>query len=153
FHVYGPGEASERLTSYAIERLLAGELVETTDLELVRDLVHVDDVARAFAASLASEAALGRVVNVATGRATRLRDVIEWVAERTGGRHLVRFGARPHRAGEMRRLVGDPGRARALLDFEATTRWEDGLARMLEARARPGDGATRTAPAVLGSPA
>ena len=65
FFVYGPGEPEGRLVPSVGRALLAGRRVPTTRGDQVRDFMHVEDVAAAFAA-LADADATG-AVNVASG--------------------------------------------------------------------------------------
>ena len=67
FFVYGPGEPEGRLVPSVGRALLAGEPVPTTRGDQVRDFMHVEDVAAAFAA-LANGDNTG-AVNVASGDA------------------------------------------------------------------------------------
>lgn len=131
FHVYGPGEAAQRLFPYVISQLLQGKPAETTSLEQVRDLVFSDDAARAVVSAL-ERRPRGAILNVATERATSLRECVTWIADRLGKPELLRVGARPHRPGEVMRLVGGPLSARDVLDWKPRP-WEEGLALMIDA--------------------
>ena len=55
FFVYGPGEPDGRLVPSVGRGLLAGEPVPTTRGDQVRDFMHVEDVAAAFAALAEAE--------------------------------------------------------------------------------------------------
>ncbi len=55
FFLYGPGEAPGRLVASVARALLAGERAATGDGTQIRDFLHVDDVAGAFAALLDSD--------------------------------------------------------------------------------------------------
>jgi nucleoside-diphosphate-sugar epimerase len=115
FLLYGPGEDPRRLIPSVARALLARRPAEVGDATLVRDLMHVDDVASALAAVL-----LGRVcgaINIATGTPTQLSEAIEIVAEAAGAPELVRFGSRPRRIGEPDELVGSPARLRDEVGF------------------------------------
>jgi nucleoside-diphosphate-sugar epimerase len=136
FHLFGPGEAPTRLIPYVIRKMEARAPVETTDLQAVRDLVYVDDAAEAFCRALESEQVIGHVVNVASGRGTKLCEVLEFLADRLDARGLLRIGARPSRAVEAPHLVGNPEAARRLMGWEAAHRWEEAVAAMVGARRR-----------------
>jgi nucleoside-diphosphate-sugar epimerase len=128
FHIYGPGEQPPRLFPSLIQKIRQRQTIETTDLEQVRDLVWVEDAAQAFVNAL-QEPPTRRPVNVASGRGVPLKEVVLALAEKLGGKELVRLGALPRRPGEASRLVGNPSLARTLLGWEARTSWEEGLAR------------------------
>jgi nucleoside-diphosphate-sugar epimerase len=93
FFLYGPGEKAGRLVSDAIDALLAGKRFETSHGRQCRDFLHVEDVAAAFA-SLADSDVRG-VVNVGSGAAIPVREIVEQIAREAGRSELVAFGARP----------------------------------------------------------
>ena len=93
FYLFGPGEPPGRLVGDALRALRAGETFATTHGRQRRDFLHVADVAEAFAALLDS-AAQGPV-NIGSGAAVPVRQVIECLARRLGAEARVAFGARP----------------------------------------------------------
>jgi nucleoside-diphosphate-sugar epimerase len=115
FFVYGPGEADGRLIPSVGRALLAGEAVPTTLGDQVRDFMHVQDVAAAFAA-LADSGVTG-AVNVASGEPVTVREVVDTLAELAGRPDLPRPGALPDREGEPPRLVADVSRLRDEVGF------------------------------------
>lgn len=105
FHLHGPGESPRRLIPWVASELRAGRPIDLTDGLQVRDHLHVHDVAAALALLGSSEAT--GVVNICSGQAVRLREVLEVVADLFGKRDQLRFGVLPHRAGEVEYLAGD----------------------------------------------
>ncbi|MEA2488306.1 MAG: hypothetical protein QOH21_98 [Acidobacteriota bacterium] len=93
FFLYGPGEPRPRLVPSVVTSLLAGRTAECTAGTQVRDFLHVRDVAEAFLALLASE--VEGPVNIASGQAVAVRDVIQTIAGQLGKTELVALGARP----------------------------------------------------------
>lgn len=116
FFPYGPGEPAGRLVPSIARSLLAGQPAELTEGSQIRDFIHVEDVAGAFAALLAS-AAQG-AVNVGTGEGISVREVAELLGETTGRGELLRIGALERRPGEPRELVADAGRLRGEVGFQ-----------------------------------
>jgi nucleoside-diphosphate-sugar epimerase len=110
FHLHGPGENARRLIPWVARELAAGKLVELTDGTQVRDHLHVADVASGLVALLAPGAA--GLYNVCSGEPVTLRHVLETVGAIVGRGDLLRFGARPHRPGEVMFLAGDSTRLR-----------------------------------------
>lgn len=89
----------------AVQRGTAPELVVNGDGDAIRDFVHVADMAEAFALALdACEPGTTRTYNIGSGRATRVRDVIE-VAEQVTGRWVARRHAPA--AAEPQELLAD----------------------------------------------
>jgi dTDP-6-deoxy-L-talose 4-dehydrogenase (NAD+) len=131
FHLHGPGESDRRLIPWVARELRAGNAVELTDGTQVRDHLHVADVAAGLTALLAPGAA--GVYNVCSGEPVTLRQVLETVADIVGGKPLLKFGVRPHRAGEVMMLAGDSGRLRQL-GWAPRFGLRDGLADALQPR-------------------
>ena len=124
FHLHGPTEAPARLIPWIAGQLRQGAAVELTDGRQVRDHLHVADVAAGLVALLAPGAA--GPYNICSGQPVTLRQVVEIVGRALGREDLLRFGARPHRPGEVMFLAGEATRLRAL---GWRPRWslEDGL--------------------------
>jgi nucleoside-diphosphate-sugar epimerase len=126
FFLYGPGEDSARLVCQVAQSLLAGEQVPTTDGEQQRDFMHVRDVASAFVELLSGD--VSGPVNIASGQAAPILEIVTLIAEQAGGLERVRFGALERRAGEPERIVADVERLRDAVGFTPTTGLREGLA-------------------------
>jgi UDP-glucose-4-epimerase GalE len=98
-----------------------GDDYDTPDGTCVRDYVHVQDLARAHVAALASASAPFRAYNLGTGEGRSVRQVIDSVARVTGREVRARVAAR--RVGDPPVLVASVDRARSELGFEP--RWRD----------------------------
>ncbi len=130
FFLYGPGEPDGRLVPSVGRALLAGEPVPTTSGEQVRDFMHVEDVAAAFAALLDSEVV--GAVNVASGQPVAVREVVDELAAGAGKPDLLRPGALPDREGDPPRLVADVTRLRDEVGFAPRIGLAEGLQGTLE---------------------
>jgi UDP-glucose 4-epimerase len=99
----------------AVQAGHAHDFVLNGDGSAVRDFVHVDDMADAFARAIdICEAGDWRVYNIGSGRQATIRDVVS-VAEEVTGRPVPVRHAPP--ANEPRVLVADASRAMAELDW------------------------------------
>ena len=74
------------------------------------------------------------VYNVCSGEPVTLKKVLQTVGEIVGRPELLRFGARPHRAGEMMFLAATAGRLRSL-GWRPRFGLKDGLADAISNRA------------------
>jgi dTDP-6-deoxy-L-talose 4-dehydrogenase (NAD+) len=104
FYLFGEGEDARRLVPYVRARLSAGEAAELTSGEQVRDFLDVRDAAR-----LIVDHALGPrtgAVNICSGVAITVRELIERIADEYGRRDLLRFGTRPNNLIDPPRIVG-----------------------------------------------
>jgi nucleoside-diphosphate-sugar epimerase len=115
FFVLGPGEPPGRLLGDLIGGLKAGKPVNCTDGLQERDFLHVDDLSQALVALLESSA-MG-AVNVASGHAIPVRDLIAAVADRIGRPDLVRLGAVARPSDDPSRLLANVARLREEVGF------------------------------------
>jgi nucleoside-diphosphate-sugar epimerase len=108
FFVFGPAEHPARLGGSVARALVLGEPAELSHGAQVRDFLYSEDLAEAFAALLDSDVA--GAVNLASGTATSVRDLVEAMALAAGRPDLLRFGARPASPGEPAELLADTRR-------------------------------------------
>lgn len=104
-------------------------VLELGNLDVERDFSDVRDVARIYARLVTSEKAVGRTVNVASGRSIALRRILALLEELSGHTLEVRVNPEFVRASEIQRLAGDTTRLEEVLGpmaripFEETLRW------------------------------
>jgi UDP-glucose 4-epimerase len=133
FNVYGPGQLPGGGDAPVIARWLAAAAASRAvelqgDGEQTRDFVDVSDVTRATVAAIdlahRGETAL---LNVGSGRETRLNALLEAMAALTGERlEVVRA---PARAGDIRRSRADIAAAHGRLGYAPAVALPEGLAR------------------------
>jgi nucleoside-diphosphate-sugar epimerase len=125
FLCYGPGEDRRRLIPSVIRSLLAGEEARVSDGRQWRDLIHTDDLARAFVELLDSE--VRGTVNVASGEALQLAEAVTMIAAEAGRPELLRLGALPRREGDPPKLLADVARLREEVGFRPRIGLEQGI--------------------------
>jgi len=139
-NVYGPN--MPRDTPYsgvaaifrsALERGEPPQVFE--DGAQMRDFVHVHDVAAANVAAVNRVGSKRFVAaNVCSGQPISIREVAEQLSWARGGQPPQVTGQ--YRSGDVRHIVADPSRARALLGFAARIRPETGLREFADAPLR-----------------
>lgn len=129
FFLYGPHEYASRLVASVANALLRGEEAKCSHGRQVRDFMHVQDVADAFVALLASE--VTGTVNVASGTPTTLKDIVMTLAGLTGGEDLVRMGTYPTPENEAPVILGDARRLNNEVGWTPSMNLEEGLAHTL----------------------
>ena len=92
-----------------------------------RDFVHVHDVARACAAALTAEAAVGETINVGSGCRYTVRELAERTAAAVGKPYLRPEVTGKYRVGDIRHCVADVAKARALLGYAPEVAFDAGL--------------------------
>jgi nucleoside-diphosphate-sugar epimerase len=127
FSLYGPREQYKRLVPSVTRALLRSEPAKCTDGLQKRDFLHVDDAARALVALLDSN--VTGPLNIASGNAIPVRDVVEQVVAETGNADLVRYGALPTRAVDPPLMVADTKLLHEALGFEPEISLQEGIAR------------------------
>lgn len=115
FFVYGPNEPPGRLFGDLISNLKAGQPVDCTDGLQERDFLHVEDLAHALLKLL--ETNVTGAVNVASGTAIPVRDLISEVAKQMHHPDLIRLGAITRAADDPARLAADVTRLRDMTGF------------------------------------
>jgi len=103
---YGPRGAPHRLVPYVIERLLSGEVARCSPGVQTRDFVHVSDVANGMLTLL--EGDVDGPADVGTGEGTRVRTLVESIAQQIGREDLIRFDGATPPAGEPDVVVASP---------------------------------------------
>jgi nucleoside-diphosphate-sugar epimerase len=129
FLPYGPGDPPGRLIPGVLAALDRQQPVETTHGHQLRDFVFAPDAADLLVRLMFSPEPGS--FNIASGCATTVRSVIEYLADGRGGRALLRFGAIEPPAGEPPVLVADMTKVRARLGWSAPTSIETGLTQIL----------------------
>jgi nucleoside-diphosphate-sugar epimerase len=108
YYLFGPGEDARRVVPSVIHSLLRSEPIATTDGLQRRDYLHVADVASAFC-TLAETASPGGV-DICSGTAIRLRDLLSLIGDEMGKVELIRFGSLPSGVNDDLPATGDPAR-------------------------------------------
>ncbi|MFI4957027.1 MAG: NAD-dependent epimerase/dehydratase family protein [Gammaproteobacteria bacterium] len=134
FNVYGPHEASHRLLTSLVSRLLKKELVKMSEGNQIRDFVYVDDVCDGLWVTLKalSSGMPSGAYNICTGIGKSVKDFALTVAHYLNAdTHLLNFGALPLRPDDAPYLVGDPARFKAASGWVASLSFEEGIKRAL----------------------
>lgn len=126
FNQIGPGQDARFVVAAFAEqvaRIRAGKAPPTMrvgNLDVTRDLSDVRDVARAYL-RLVDAGRNGAVYNVASGRETCIRDVLETLLELAGVRAEITVDPARLRADEQRRAVADVKQIELDTGWRATT--------------------------------
>lgn len=133
FNYTGVGQSENFLLPKIVSHFRRGAAaIELGNLDISRDFSDVRAVASAYR-QLIEQAPVGQIVNVCSGRAHSLRDVVA-MAEAISGRKIsVTVNPAFVRANEVRTLCGDPGRLKTLIPQWRTPPLEETLRWMLEA--------------------
>jgi UDP-glucose 4-epimerase len=139
FNTYGPGETNPHLIPELIDQVVSGGVVHTGDLSTRRDYIHVDDVARAFAA-MPEHTRAGEVLtlNVGAGHATSGNEVAELVGKAAGRTLEVLTEQARLRKVDRPLLLSSPRRAADVLGWRPEVAFEDGIADLVRSSVAAG---------------
>jgi NAD dependent epimerase/dehydratase len=135
FNTYGPRQSARAIIPTIITQLLGGaEEIRLGSLQPTRDLNFVADTCAGMIALAECDDAVGREVNIGTGREIAMGDLAALLIE------MVRPGTRVVSAdermrpgkSEVERLLADTTLLQSLTGWEPQVALEDGLARTIE---------------------
>lgn len=105
FPMFGPWEDKRRLVPSVIQGILRGEPVLVSPGTQRRDFLYVEDVASAICA--VAESSLAGCVNVGSGQAYAVRDVVHRISDFASARDLIRLGEIPYPPDQPMLLLAD----------------------------------------------
>src|SRR5690606_20454895 len=84
FNTYGPRQSPRAVIAAIIQQALSSDRIRLGALTPTRDFTFVEDTVRGFLAAAESEAALGREINLGTGREISIGDLAAVILDRVG---------------------------------------------------------------------
>ena len=134
FNTYGPRQSARAVIPTIVTQALAGQKIRLGNLTPTRDLNFVADTVDGFVRAASVDAAIGRTVQLGTGREISVGDLVALIGRTMGVEITVEVDSERLRPGasEVDRLLSDPSLARSLLGWSPTVDLETGLARTIE---------------------
>lgn len=130
FNTYGPHQSPRAIVPTIVGQALAGDRVRLGALEPRRDLTYVSDTVAGFLSAAEVPEAIGRTIQLGTGDAVSVAEIVDAVAAQLG--RPLRVELDPERlrpaASEVQLLVSDPGMARELIGWNPAVGLRAGLA-------------------------
>ena len=130
FNYTGVGQSEDFLIPKIVDHFRRrAQSIKLGNLEVARDFSDVRFVVEAYCRLLTSPAAMGRTVNVSSGTAFRLDEILAKIAEISGHSLSVEVDPSLIRSNEVRKLWGDSSLLDSLIGpidripIEATLRW------------------------------
>jgi len=135
FNVYGPYQDPKN--EYAnvipifITKMLRGETpVIHWDGEQSRDFNFIDDVVRANIMAMKKDKTTGEVLNICNGKKYSINQMFEMLCNIMDKDINPSHG--PKRAGDVRLTLGNPSKAKKLLEFKAQVNFKQGLKKTVD---------------------
>ncbi len=140
FNHTGPGQRADfAIAAFArqiarIEQGLQSPVLRVGALDPERDFLDVRDVARAYVAAIARADGIapGTILNIASGVARRIGDVLDALLALTTTRITVETDQARLRPSDIPRAAGDASRAHRVLGWRPAIAWDRTLADVLE---------------------
>ena len=128
FTVYGPRQRPDLAIHKFARLMLAGQPIPVFgDGSTSRDYTFVDDVVRGLRAAMTYSGSQYEVINLGNTRTITLADMIAGLEEALGVK--ARIERHPEQPGDVARTWANIDKARALLGFNPSTTYQEGVAR------------------------
>ncbi|MBU0491990.1 MAG: SDR family NAD(P)-dependent oxidoreductase [Chloroflexi bacterium] len=134
FNSYGPRQSMRAVIPTTIVQALTRDRVMLGALEPTRDFTYVTDTAAGFVQAATAPGAVGRAINLGTGREIAIGDLARRIVALIGRDVPVLLDPQRLRpaASEVERLCADSTLARELLGWEPLVALDDGLRRTID---------------------
>ena len=133
FLVYGPEQDDNRFIPQIIKGCLSNDKFSVSHGEQLRDFCYIDDVVDAIFLSIKSDGCFGNVINIASGKAISIKEVIK-IIQKIIGCGDPQFGKISSRPGENQRLYADIFMAKKLLNWNPKITLKDGLEKVIKSQ-------------------
>ena len=132
FNVFGPRQDPASPYSGVLSKFCRGFLQQTEpvifgDGEQTRDFTYIENVVQANLLACEAPAATGKVINVGTGERISLNQTLQILRELSG--HDLQAKYEPVREGDIRDSQADITLGRAILKYQPTVNFAEGLRR------------------------
>ena len=133
FNTFGPRQSARAVIPTIISQCLTRETVRLGSLHPTRDLNYVANIVEGFLKAALVPAAVGRAINLGSGREISIGEVAEMIGRLAGRPVNIESDARRLRPdkSEVERLLADNTLARTLLGWQPTLSLEEGLERTI----------------------
>lgn len=134
FNTYGPRQSARAVLPTIITQCLAGRRIKLGSVTPTRDLNYVGDTVRGFMMSVVDDKAVGRTVNIGSGREISVGDLAMTVARLLGVEPDIECDEKRLRPGgsEVERLLADNTLAGQLIGWQPQVTLEEGLSRTID---------------------
>ena len=126
FLVYGPQQGNERFIPQIIKGCLNDDKFPVSHGAQLRDFCYIDDIVEAIFLSMKNEHCFGEVINIASGEAICIKEVVKTIQKLIGFGD-PQFGQIPYRVEENIELYADISKANKLLNWSPKITLQDGL--------------------------
>lgn len=133
FNTFGPRESLPYFIPEMIRQCLKEPLIRVGNLETSRDFTYVEDSVKAMRAALETEKIEGEVMNLGTCQTWKMKEILDLIRKETGNEGKdIEVDKRRLRPKDVTTLITDNSKARKILGWKPTVKFEDGIRRTIE---------------------
>ncbi|WP_061310088.1 NAD-dependent epimerase/dehydratase family protein [Clostridium botulinum] len=130
FYLYGERENKNRIIPYVINSLLNGKIANCSHGNQIRDFMHVDDVANAFVEIL--DSSIDGVINIGSGQAINIKEILFKVGEKLNKKELINLGAIKTSSNEPKMIVANNDRLKNETNWSQCYSLERGIEKTID---------------------
>jgi nucleoside-diphosphate-sugar epimerase len=129
YSAYGPWEEPDRLIPTILANGRKGVFPDLVDPDITRDFIYINDVVRAFiySASKINKKIYGEVFNVATGKKTSIKKLVEEVGNIFNIKDKPKFGTMKNRDWDLKDWYGNIKKIEKVIGWKPKILLVDGL--------------------------
>jgi len=131
YSIYGPFEETDRLIPQLVDYGMRKQYPPLVQPDISRDFVYIDDAI--YATLLAANADFievgGESINIASGKKTSMQEIAALSKAIFEIPNEPTWGGFPNRPWDLKEWYGNPGLAKTVLNWEATTDLKEGLSK------------------------
>jgi dTDP-glucose 4,6-dehydratase len=134
FNTFGPRQSARAVIPTVITQCLAGGKIRLGNLHPTRDLNFVSNTVDGFLCAASESKAIGRTINLGTGREISIGDLAKLIAQLMGRSISIESEGqrlRPEKS-EVERLLANNALAAELLNWRPKISLEEGLSRTID---------------------
>src|SRR5207237_10535416 len=109
FNAFGPRQSERAVVPTIITQMLAGETIRLGNLNPTRDLNYVSNTVEGFIMAASTDLAIGKTINIGSGREISIQKLVEVIASLTGRQPRIQIDderTRPENS-EVERLLAN----------------------------------------------
>lgn len=126
YQVYGPNQNIDRFIPLVIKTCINNTTLPSSHGKQMRDFLYVSDAVEAIVRAMKNKSAIGKIINIGSGKPKRLIDIIKHTQKKLKGGKFI-LGQIKLRTDEPNIIYPDLNLAKKILKWKAKVKFTDGL--------------------------
>jgi len=132
FSTYGRKKTNNFFIEKTITQMMKGGQVKLGNPDVVRDWIYVEDHVDGYVKAIGNRKAVGRAINLCTGKGHTTRETAKTIARITGFDGMISWNSVEKRPFDAKFLVGDNSLAKGVLGWKPRYTLEKGIREMAD---------------------